>query len=358
MKKEVKMLLGKAIDSLVLSVEMFNRPQEQGRHTAALIMLDHSFEMLLKASIRALNGNIREKNGKNTIGFDACLRWALSNSEKRFINEEQALVVQAINGLRDAAQHYVLQISEQQLYVHMQSGVTLFGDILYAVFNKKLIDYMPQRVLPIATLAPLDIDTLFRFETSEIKKMLAPKSRKGHEAHSRLRPLCILEAVISGEKNTQPSDKEIDRIAQDIRNGKNWKDIFKGVSNITLDKSGEGPTISLKIAKKADVEVVLVKDDPNATVVAVKRVNELDFYSLGLKDLVAKLKLKYPYITGPKLLCVIQHLKIQESEMYYKEIKISTLIHKRYSKKALDFLDEQIPLLDVEHNWRNLASSK
>lgn len=354
MKKEVKLLLQKAINSLVLSVEIFNRPQEQGRQTAALIMLDHSFEMLLKASIRELNGNIREKNGKNTIGFDACLRWALSNSTKRFVTEEQALVVQSINGLRDAAQHYILQISEQQLYVHMQSGVTLFGDILYTVFNKRLNSFMPQRVLPIATLAPLDIDTLFRFEVSEIKKLLAPRSRRGPEAYSRLRPLCILEAVVSGEKNTQPSDKEIEKVAQEIRCGKSWKDIFKGVSGIRISKEGDGPTISLKIAKKADVEVVLSKDDPNATVVAVKRVNELDFYSLGLHDLVEKLKPSFTFISSTKLLKVIKHLKIQQSAEFYKEIKLKSQTHKRYSQKALEYLKEQMPLLDVENNWKNL----
>lgn len=138
MKKEVKMLLEKATDSLILSIELFNRPQEQCRHTGALILLDHSFEMILKAAIIHRNGKIRDKrNNKNTIGFDACLRIAVSNGNIKFLTEEQALVAQAINGLRDAAQHYILQISEQQLYVHMQSGVTLFSDILNPLVELK-----------------------------------------------------------------------------------------------------------------------------------------------------------------------------------------------------------------------------
>ena len=136
MKKEVKSLLNKATESLVLSVELFNRPSEQCRQTASLIFLDHSFEMLLKAAILHKNGKIRNnKDDKNTIGFDHCLRIAVSNGQMKFLTEEQAIVAQAINGLRDAAQHYILQISEQHLYVHMQSGVTLFSDILYSVFN-------------------------------------------------------------------------------------------------------------------------------------------------------------------------------------------------------------------------------
>ena len=355
MKKEVKMLLNKATDALTLSIELFNRPQDQCRHTGALIMIDHSFEMLLKAVILHRNGRIRNKrNDKNTIGFDACLRTALSGAGMQFITPEQALVAQAINGLRDAAQHYVLQISEPQLYVHMQSGVTLFSEILHDVFGIKLNDKLPQRVLPIATLAPLDIDALFRFETKEIKKLLAPGSRRGPDAYSRIRPLCILDAVISGEKNTQPSDKEIQNIATLLKNGKNWEDIFKGVAGIRLDKTGDGPTISLKISKKADVAVELVKEDPNAAVVAVKRVNELDYYSLGLKTMNANIAKRFAYITPPKLLKVIQHLNIQNDTTYYKEIKLNSQTHKRYSVKAQEYLIEQIPLLDVEHNWRNL----
>ncbi|MCR8911669.1 hypothetical protein NW211_06610 [Barnesiella sp. ET7] len=354
MKKEVKMLLEKAIESLILSIELFNRPQEQCRQTGALILLDHSFEMILKAAIVHRNGKIRDKNNKNTIGFDACLRIAVSNGNIKFLTEEQALVAQAINGLRDAAQHYILQISEQQLYVHMQSGVTLFSDILSNVFNIKLSERLPQRVLPIATLAPLDIDALFRFETREIKKLLTPGSRKGQEAYSKIRPLCILDAVISGEKNTQPSDKEIRTIANKLRDGIGWNEIFKGVAGIQLSKEGTGPSISLKIAKKADVEVTLVKDSPNATVVAVKRVNELDYYSLGLKAMTGNIQKRFPYITTKKLLIVINHLHIQDNSEFYKEIRLNSQIHKRYSQNAQNYLLEQIPLLDVEHNWRNL----
>jgi hypothetical protein len=50
-KKKVKILRRKAIDSLVLSVETFNRPSEAGRAHGVLIFLDHAFEMLFKATI-------------------------------------------------------------------------------------------------------------------------------------------------------------------------------------------------------------------------------------------------------------------------------------------------------------------
>lgn len=95
MKKEVKLLRGKAISSLLLSIEHFNRPWDLGRSDAVLILLDHSFEMLLKASILHRGGRIREPRQKNTIGFDACIRRALSTPDVQFLTDVQALVLQA-----------------------------------------------------------------------------------------------------------------------------------------------------------------------------------------------------------------------------------------------------------------------
>ena len=60
MKRETKYLLAKATDSLVISIEHFNRPWDRGRVDAVLIFLDHAFEMLLKAAILHRGGNLVE----------------------------------------------------------------------------------------------------------------------------------------------------------------------------------------------------------------------------------------------------------------------------------------------------------
>jgi len=49
MKRLSKVLHGKAIQSMRSAVTAFNSPQDQGRSTAVLLLLQHSFEMLLKA---------------------------------------------------------------------------------------------------------------------------------------------------------------------------------------------------------------------------------------------------------------------------------------------------------------------
>src|SRR4029077_21275188 len=107
MKKESRILLEKAVSSLILSIEHFNRPSDRGRSEAVLIFLDHAFEMFLKAAILHRGGRIREKRAKQTIRFDDCVRKALSDGNIKFIGNEQAITLQLINSLRDATQHHI-----------------------------------------------------------------------------------------------------------------------------------------------------------------------------------------------------------------------------------------------------------
>jgi hypothetical protein len=285
MKREAKLLLEKAIDSLILAIELFNRPHDRGRVSSTLIQLDHSFEMLLKAAILHRGGRIREKRAKQTIGFDACVRRSLSDGKIKYLSEEQALVLQTFHGLRDAAQHHLLDISEGQLYVHVQSGVTLFRDLLRSVFCQDLACHLPERVLPVSTSPPIDLATLCDSEVREIKKLLQPGRRRRVEALARLRPLAILDATIRGEKG-QPSDSDLRRIGMEVLQGKSWANVFQGAAAVEISPDGVGPALSLRLSKKEGIPIQLVPEGtPDASVVAVKRVNELDFYSMGAKQL-------------------------------------------------------------------------
>ena len=127
-RSESGRLLEKACDSLVLGIELFNRPSERGRIDATLMHLNHSFEMFMKATILHRGGSIIDrKRPTQMIGFDACVRVSLSNGNVKYISIEQSVVLKTINALRDFAQHHLLDISESQVYVHVQSGVTVFS---------------------------------------------------------------------------------------------------------------------------------------------------------------------------------------------------------------------------------------
>jgi len=351
MKREAKLLLRKASDSLVLSIELFNRPSDRGRVSGTLIQIDHGFEMLMKAAILHRGGRIRDKRAKETIGFDACVRRSLSDGTIKFLTEEQALVLQTINGLRDAAQHHLLDISESQLYVHVQSGVTLFRDLLKGVFEQELNCHLPTRVLPVSTTPPTDLATLFEFEVSEIKKLLRPGQRRQIEATARLRPLAILDATIQGEKG-QPSDADLRRIGKEVSQGKAWGDVFKGVSAVEITSEGVGPSLSLRLSKKEGIPIRLVAEGtPGGSVVALKRVNELDFYNLGAKQLAEKVNL-----TMPKTLAVVDHLGLRSKTECYKEMKIGKAVFKRYSPKAVEVITDALGSKSADEIWKQRAS--
>jgi hypothetical protein len=221
----------------------------------------------------------------------------------KFLSEEDALLLQANNSLRDAAQHHLLSISEPHLYIQAQAGLSLFKRLLGDVFGKDLRLALPARVLPLSTSPPQDLSSLFQNEVEEIRKLLRPGTRRRIEALAKIRALAIVEGAVNGER-LQPSQAELTELSSGIKKGKNWEDMFPGVASINITATGQGPSIDLRITKKEGIPVVLVKEGtPGAAVVAIKRVNELDFYNLGLNDLAKKVNLSPPRTcNGPQKL--------------------------------------------------------
>ncbi|WP_154859632.1 DUF3644 domain-containing protein [Cyclobacterium xiamenense] len=351
MKKEVKHLYSKAVDSLVLSIELFNRPNDTARVHGVLIMMDHSFEMLLKASILHKGGKIKERRATQTIGFESCVRKAFSDGEIKFLTEDEVLTLQSLNGLRDAAQHYTLEISEQHLYFQAQSGLTLFRDIVKRVFDIDLKEGLPVRVLPLSTTPPTDIQAFFSNEIVEIKKLLGPNKRKNIEAIEKLRALAIMENAVQGN-DTQPSDGELKKILKTLEKGGNFGQLFPGVSTLNFTANGYGPSLDLRISRKEGVPVQVVPEGtPGAHVVALKRVNELDYYNLGRDQLAKKVGL-----TGPKTSAVIHHLNLKADPESFKRISVGNVHHERYSQKAIGQIKAGIaatPLAEIWENYKN-----
>ncbi|KAB1441536.1 DUF3644 domain-containing protein [Pseudodesulfovibrio senegalensis] len=346
MKREVKLLKERSVDSLILAVEHFNRPWNRGRIEAVLILMDHAFELLLKASILQRGGKIRHKGDKNTIGFDASVRRGLTDGKVKFLTEEQALTLQTINGLRDAAQHYLIDLSEGQLYIHAQSGVTLYTDIYQEVFGENVANELPDRVLPISTHAPADITTLFNSEIEDIKKLLEPGKRKRIEARTKIRALAIFENTVSGDKS-QPSKTELDKLCNRIRDGESLEKLFPGVVSLNYSTEGEGANICLRLTKKDGIPIHVVPEgDQNGYPVAIKRVDELGYYSLGIQKIAQSLG-----VSHVKLLAVVGHLKLQDDPDYFKLIKIGKSKHKRYSAKATKVLSDFLNNNDLDQFW-------
>jgi len=346
MKREAKLLLGKAIDSLVLSMEHFNRPCDRGRTTAVLIFLDHAFEMTLKSAILHKGGSIRKPERKQTIGFDECVRKALSDGAIRFLDEEQAILIQAINGSRDAAQHHLIDMSEQMLYLHMQAGFTLLRTLLRSVFGKDIADELPTRVLPVSTTPPQDIMSVFGNEMAEITALIRPGRRRGVEAAARLRALAVMDGAIRGER-TQPSDAHLGKLVRAARAGIPWRDLFPGVASVEITAVGYGPSLDLRFTRKDGIPIHTVPEGtPGAYTVGVRRVNELDFYNLSLNQLAERVGL-----TPPKTTAVVRFLELGTDPDCCKEIAIGKSRFVRYSQKAIAIIRQELARTPIDRIW-------
>ena len=347
MRRETKVLLAKALDSLALGVELFNRPSDRARVSGTLIQLDHSLEMLMKAAILHRGGRIRDKGSSETIGFEACVRRSLSEAKVQYLSNEQAVALRSLNALRDAEQHYYLRISEAHLYIQVQSAFTVFRHILKAVFKQELLQHLPTRVLPVSTTPPLDLAAIFASEVREVRKLLAPGRRQRSHALARLRALAILDRTLGGD-NGQPSERSLLREGDAIRGGTPWNEIYQSAASLDSSVELEGTKLFMQVSKKQGIPVNLVSEDhPDAAVIALKRVNELGYYNLSATKLAAKVGL-----TVPKMNAVVRHVRLRENREYFQTFQFGKSAHPRYSQRAIQRLRDALEKDSIEEIWK------
>lgn len=340
MKRETRQLLEKAIDSAVIAIDHYNRLWDRGRAEAVLIFLDRAFELLMKAIIVERGLKIAHKKDRSlTIGSSEALRKCVSNKKIKCITEDQAISIQNLNLLRDAAQHYIVSLSEGQLYVYSQSGLSIFLELLKSEFEIEQGEKFPERLSLVSSAVPADFSSMLDFEFGAIRSMLGPKSRKKLDAKAKIRAFAVLERSLAGSE-LHHSDEELEAFAQEVASGKDWRKIFPGINTVKIDPNGSAMGMVLKIAKgkpdDGDAVTLVPEGTPGAAVVGVKTVNDLGYYSLYQKNIVQKVRTQYPSINTYDVQCMIRDLNLKEDSEMYKEYKMGSQRHMRYSPKALD----------------------
>lgn len=350
-KRGVVELRKRAINSLVLAIELFNRPHDSGRSEGVLIFLHHSFELLLKAIILNKTGTIHEKRAKYSYGFDKCLEILRNILQAISIDERTTLSI--LDAHRDTAVHFYQEISEDLLYIQAQASATLFDDLLRREFCQSLSSFIPPRVLPISTNPPRDIQLLIDNELSQVDELLKLGSRKGSQAAARLRPVLSL-ATASRETSERMSEKELRKVLTQRRRGDDWSVILPELAQLRFDTEGEGIPFNLRIRSNARLAVRVVKDGEPAEGTVIKHeVNIWDKFNLGLNSLAKKLDL-----TAPKTGALLIELGIKDNPECYKVLRRGSINIKGYSKKTLDILKAAIDSgLDVDDIWKKHRSS-
>lgn len=344
-KRDVAELKRRAVNSLVLGIELFNRPHDQGRAESVLILLHHAFEMLLKAIIKDRTGTVHAKEEKFSYGFDKCLEVAQNGIKVISFDERTTLSI--LDALRDTAIHYYQEVSENILYLQAQAAVTLFDDLLNRLFKEKLADCIPARVFPVSTRPPKDMVVLIDSELSQVDELLQAGSRKGNQAAARLRPILAL-ATATRDNAERMTEGELRKAINRRRRGDAWSVILPEVAQLKLETQGDGIPIYFRIKKDAAISVRVAKDGEAVAGTVIKQVYDwFDKYNLSITDLAKKLNL-----TVPKVRAYLFELNLWSDSEMYGEKKIKSQPYRQYTKKALDALRDLINQISFEDIWR------
>jgi hypothetical protein len=348
LRREVRLLLESSVASLTLGIELFNRPSELARTAAVLMHIDHAIELLLKAAIVHRGGKIREPRTAWTISFDKCVGKCLDEAKVKFLTREEALPLQAINALRDEAQHYHIMLSEQPFYAVIRSAVTLYGDLLKRVFSIDLATRLPGRVLPITADPPKDLHLMIEDEMKLLRELVKPGRRRKAEAKLRLRSLAVIDRSVIGEAR-RPSDSDLAKQLARISAGDGLAKVFPGVAGLSFSTTGDGPTLTLRITQKEGTPVHLVGEgDETAAVIGVKSVDATGYYNMGFTDLFDKLRTE---ISRNKLPALLWYLKLNEEPKYSRVFRFGKSAHQRYAPVIIARLREALKTTDMDAVW-------
>lgn len=141
------------------------------------------------------------------------------------------------------------------------------------------------------------------------------------------------------------SDHKLNKIIIEMKNGASWKDLFPGVANLKMDFKGSGLTFSLRLTKGEGLPVRRLREgeDPDNALL-FKEVNLMDRYPFGAHDIDTKLNLNNLRTT----LSIIDALEIQSNPEYFKIFNMGKVEGKRYSQKALNYIQEKMKDIDLE----------
>lgn len=122
--RKTKQYVETAVESLTLAIELFNRPSPTGREHATVMLAAHAFEMLLKAAIYEQRKKIKFSGTDRSFDLGKCV--TIAETSLDVIDEGDRVVLLALKDDRDTATHDVIVMSDDVLWLHLRSAMTIF----------------------------------------------------------------------------------------------------------------------------------------------------------------------------------------------------------------------------------------
>ena len=344
---DVEQLRDRSLQSLQLAIELFNRPHECARPEAVLILLHHSFELILKSLVLARTGCVFDEQRGFSFSFDKCLR--IAEEELQFVTKDHRKFLSMLDNLRDSAMHYYQEISEQVLYIFAQASISLFNDLIRIATSKGLLEFLPGRVLPISAIPPKQVACVLDDEFARLRQLLRQPQLSKQRAVAMLRPLMAFK--VGGEdQHRRMTTAELEVALENLSAAENWQVVFPEIARIQFTSEGDGVPVGFKVVKNAPdaIPVCVLKPeeaDQAQGVIIHREVNIFDKFNMGLYQLA-----KHVGVSAPRTLAMIREYGIEDDPECFRILKVRSQRIKGYSKKALDLLREKVDT--VEEVWR------
>jgi hypothetical protein len=342
MRRDARLLKSKALASLRRCARAFNDFDDDGRVSTVLLHLQHAFEMLLKAALVDKNVPVFDKRRGRSVGFEKCV--SLSTEKLRLAEHETGLL-RTIDALRDDEQHYLGELSEGLLYLHVRAAVTLFDEILTKHFSERLVDHLPLRVLPISADPPGDIDVLFDEQYKQIRRLLEPGRRQRAEARAQIRALLAMEGHVAKEVLVTESD--VNRVERAIKAGKPRAAVFPRLESVAVSIEGTGVAVTVRISKKEGAPVQFVPADDPRDIAAVRDLDLQRKYHFSASELA-----RHVGLTSPRATALRRYLGIDENEDDVHVFAFGPLKIPQYSDNALLKMRTAHEEVDMDEVWR------
>jgi hypothetical protein len=332
-RQQTKMFKDTAVESLSLSIELYNRPSAVARDHAVVMMLAHSFEMLLKASIYQPRRTVRDKGDGLSRSLERCIE--ISTSDLRTLTPDERIILMAIKQDRDCATHDTIVMSDDLLWVHMRAGVTVFRRLLRAEFDQTLTDLLPNRVIPVSAAPPRDLQLLVEQELEHLRPLLGRGRRRSAEAAARLRPLLALDGSVAG-RTDQPTEAEIARAQRSLTAGGDWKVLLPGLATLQIVPAvpgGDVQEVTLRIVKDGGiVPVRRARAGEEAEALAYRGVSPFEEFGIKLTEFGPRLGLTQ--YQGQVLIEAL-HLKDDERSYFRRRTEAGNVQFQGLSARAL-----------------------
>ena len=307
--------------------------------------------MLLKAIIFQARGTVRDKGDELTHSLGRCI--AIAADDLHVLTKDERALLSALKQDRDCATHDSIVMSEQLLWVHMRSAISVIRRLLRDELQQDLTALLPGRVIPVSTEPPHELHALVEDELATIATLVAPGTRRGPEARARLRPLLSLDGAATGRVDP-PTEAEVSRAESALRKGVEWKRVLPGLATLSVSPvapGGDAQEVVLRVGQGAD-SIAVRKAKPGEEALAYRSMDPFEEYGGRLSKYGEKLGL-----TQQQGYALIDHLAIKDDDAAYfcRRTKNGNVQYQGLSARAYDLgrkaLQSGIDIDEITHAY-------